>query len=244
MTVEELVERLGEIRNQGFIRTQRRGATGLGYTLEKLLNLSENNISDPDLGEVELKAHRRGGSSLITLFTLDRGVWVKRQREVIQEFGKEDAEHAGRQNLYCTLSTKRFVNDLRLVVEPKQLQVRSRSGEVIASWTFQQFIEAYQRKVKNTVLVSADVRFEEGYEMFHFDTAKLMISWLLRWNVEYFFTNDLVVVDLRLHRRSNGTVRNHGTAFRASFQNLDVLFPLQYQLPLDRIPSLTDSVGN
>ena len=42
----------------GFVKTLRKGPTGIGYTLETLLEIDENNISSPDFGEIELKAQR------------------------------------------------------------------------------------------------------------------------------------------------------------------------------------------
>ena len=42
----------------GFVKTMRRGPTGVGYTLEALLGIGENNISSPDIEDIEVKAHR------------------------------------------------------------------------------------------------------------------------------------------------------------------------------------------
>ncbi|MBF0517873.1 MAG: hypothetical protein HQK97_12330 [Nitrospirae bacterium] len=75
MTFVEIIKRLKSLKEQGFIQSLRRGPTGVGYTLETKLALNETNISLPDIGgRVELKATRRSSSSLITLFTFNRGV--------------------------------------------------------------------------------------------------------------------------------------------------------------------------
>lgn len=73
-TKEELIKLLAEIRSKGWIRlaSKRQGRDGgLGNTLEDLLGIRENNIPLADYGEHELKTHRAGSNSLITLFHLE-----------------------------------------------------------------------------------------------------------------------------------------------------------------------------
>ena len=68
-TKEELVEKLKQIRNQGWIKNARTGnAGGVGNTLEDLLGIEENNLPIPNAAEWELKTRRINTSSLTTLF--------------------------------------------------------------------------------------------------------------------------------------------------------------------------------
>ena len=67
-----LKKELGKIRALGFVKTHRAGNTGIGKTLEDLLNIKENNIPLHDIaGVAELKAYRRDAKSMLTLFTLE-----------------------------------------------------------------------------------------------------------------------------------------------------------------------------
>lgn len=68
-TFDEFVQRLREIRDIGFVETHRAGNTGIGKTLEDLLDIQENNIPGPDVVDTELKSLRRDSSSMLTLFT-------------------------------------------------------------------------------------------------------------------------------------------------------------------------------
>lgn len=43
--------------------------TGIGKTLEDLLDIQENNYQEPGFGEYELKASRSNSNSMLTLFT-------------------------------------------------------------------------------------------------------------------------------------------------------------------------------
>ena len=68
-TKEELVEKLKQIRNQGWIKNARTGnAGGVGNTLEDLLGIEENNLPIPNAAEWELKTRRINTSALTTLF--------------------------------------------------------------------------------------------------------------------------------------------------------------------------------
>ena len=98
MTLDEIVNRLTAIKNSGYIKSTRRGTTGVGDTLEKSLGLEENNISSPDLGEIELKAQRESYMGMTTLFTFNRKAWKMNPLEAIRKYGSEDKD--GRLGLY------------------------------------------------------------------------------------------------------------------------------------------------
>jgi hypothetical protein len=91
MNLQQLQVKLNKLKNRGYVSSLRKGPTGIGYTLEKELNLKENNVAIPDIGgRVELKASRRNASSLITLFTFNRGVWQLHQKTVLEKYGYRD----------------------------------------------------------------------------------------------------------------------------------------------------------
>src|SRR4030042_6279452 len=69
MKLNELIEKLKKIKESGFIITHRADDTGVGKTLEDLLEIKENNLRLPDVGEIELKAKRIGSESMLTLAT-------------------------------------------------------------------------------------------------------------------------------------------------------------------------------
>ena len=57
MELDELKERLTAIKHKGYVTSMRRGNPGIGYTLETLLEVRENNLRSPDFGDMELKVH-------------------------------------------------------------------------------------------------------------------------------------------------------------------------------------------
>ena len=68
-TKEDLIDKLIEVRNIGWIKSRRpNNAGGIGNTLEDLLGISENNLAIANSGEWELKTHRNESGALTTLF--------------------------------------------------------------------------------------------------------------------------------------------------------------------------------
>lgn len=71
-TKDSLIKSLHEIRDRGWIQSQRTGNDGaVGNTLEDLLGITENNLPIPNAAEWELKAQREGTTSLTTLFHME-----------------------------------------------------------------------------------------------------------------------------------------------------------------------------
>ena len=67
-TKTTLIAELKKITARGWIKNRRHGNHGcVGNTLEDLLGIEENNLPIPNAAEWELKTHRIGSASLITL---------------------------------------------------------------------------------------------------------------------------------------------------------------------------------
>src|SRR2546428_430797 len=106
MQLKEIIKKLQALREKGFITAARRGDTAVGYLFEQELGANESNIPIPDVGgRVELKGTRKKSSSLITLFTFNRGVWRIDKKELIRVYGYTDEE--GRDALYSTVSNRK-----------------------------------------------------------------------------------------------------------------------------------------
>ncbi len=71
-TKDQLIEKLKEISNYGWIENTRDGNHGgIGNTLEDLLGIQENNLPIPNAAEWELKSQRINTTSLTTLFHIE-----------------------------------------------------------------------------------------------------------------------------------------------------------------------------
>ncbi len=222
MDIVELKRKLQQIKKNGWVVSRRRGGTGIGYTLELLLGIKENNLKTPDLGTVELKSQRKNISNRITMFTFNRGVWKIHQRQLIERYGYIDS--SGRHALYCTVRTKPNAQGLFLKVEDDKLRLYHVDRTLVAEWNISDLLKAFRKKMPAIVVVIADTRINsEGKEEFYFDEAYFLRDPKIN-NFIHLVKEDIIVVDVRMHLKKNGAVRNHGTAFRIDEKYLYLCF--------------------
>jgi hypothetical protein len=217
MTIEsfnEFVSRLRDISGRGFIETHRAGNTGIGKTLEDLLGIEENNIPGPDAAGVELKSTRRHSNNLTTLFTKEpprsqRNLW---NQQLVRRLGYEDSK--GRQALKVTIGTNSPNNrGFYLSYGNDTVEVTQENYGVCATYPLDLLREVFERKLPELVLVIADVEMREGREHFWYNEA---------YHLEGFDSDDfmhllrdgVITLDLRMHIKENGNIRNRGTAWR------------------------------
>lgn len=60
ITLEDILQKLIDLKAIGYITTHRAGPTGIGKTLEDLLEIQENNIDISNTTFAELKSARKG----------------------------------------------------------------------------------------------------------------------------------------------------------------------------------------
>ncbi|MEO5357793.1 MAG: MvaI/BcnI family restriction endonuclease [Nitrospirae bacterium YQR-1] len=226
MTLVEIISRLKNLKDQGFIPSLRGGSTGIGYTLETRLGLSETNISVPDLGgRVELKATRRNSSSLITLFTFNKGVWQIPQKLVVENYGYID--ETGRKSLYCTVWSKtQNSQGLSIQIDRNnhQLNLVHNSNNIIATWDIYNLISKLISKLGKVLFVTADSRAGESkIEEFHFNEAYLLIEPTAKSFIKA-LEDSTVCIDIRMHLKESNHIRNHGTAIRIKESDIPLLF--------------------
>lgn len=220
MDLNEFVEKFSIIRSSGFIPSKRKGPTGVGHTLEHALGITENNIASPDLGEIELKAHRERTSSLITLFTFNRKAWKMPPLEAIRKYGSLDKD--GRMGLYYTLSSRPNSAGLFVDISPEQLTVRHVSGDIIAIWALENLARRFSQKIPALIFVNAFVEQRDDIEHFHYYRARLLRG-TGQSTLYHQFLAENIVIDLRLHDDIT-RARNHGTGFRVKQSKLPELF--------------------
>ncbi len=232
MQLKELKKRLDSLKNKGFIQTLRKGPTGIGHLLENELGLNETNIAIPDIGgRVELKATRRDVNSLITLFTFNKGVWRVNQKDIINKYGYKDEQ--GRQALYNIVNKKTLnTQGFYLISDPARHLIilkNKNEKENIAEWSTYVIAGKFMTKLDRLLLIFADSKLDNGIEYFHFNEAYLLENPTPEKFLEAFEKNELLI-DLRMHLKDSGGVRNHGTGFRISEKNLMDLYTKKTQL--------------
>lgn len=227
MRLAEIQRRLNQLKEKGFIPSLRRGPTGIGYTLEKELGLRESNVAIPDIGgRVELKTSRRNASSLITLFTFNKGVWQISQKRVIESYGYYDEN--GRRALYATVWQGQE-NSLGLSISLDETNNRVNlthrsSNAPIAVWNVYMLVGKFTSKFARLIFVLADSRIaKNNREEFHFNEAYLLEEPTPESFIKAFRSLE-IGIDIRMHLRPDDSVRNHGTGFRIQEKDMLMLF--------------------
>lgn len=226
MTLNELKNKLLEIKKMGFVKTHRIGDTGIGKTLEDLLKIKENNIPLPDIRDVaELKAYRKDAKSKMTLFTLEplpKG--GNRDKTLLDGFGYSKRDNQRSKELHSTLSCKKYnAQNLKLSVGKDKIKVKGKKRRLNIYWDMQSLQNKFEAKLPALIYVLADRKVVGSNEFFHFNEAYLLDD----FDFEIFkkrVRNDDIVVDFRMYYRPNGSVRNHGTGFRVKINKLDDCF--------------------
>ncbi len=227
MRVPELRKRLNELSDSGFVPSKRKGPTGVGYTLEACLGISENNLPIPDIGgRTEIKATRSSANNLITLFTFNKLAWQLSQAEAIQKWGTY-AEDKQRFNLYSTVSASvPNPQGLQIILSDSSEQVSvidTETKEILASWDLFHIVGKFMTKFERLLFVHANTRRNAGEEEFHFNYAQLL-SEPSSTTFRDCFLSGKALIDIRMHLKPSGTVRNHGTGFRVREHDLPSLF--------------------
>jgi len=220
MTLEEFKTKFKSLKERGFVPTTRKGPTGIGHTFETALELDENNFALPDIDNIEIKAHRDGVNSMITLFTFNNKAWVMPPLDAIKKYGSYDQN--GRLGMYYTMSLTPNSVGLFLTVDKEKITVQHTSGEIIATWRLDNLAERFLQKIPALLFVSALTEERDGKEYFHFYRAQLMKGTTPELLSDLFKTGD-ILVDLRLHDKGT-SARNHGTGFRTFESKLPRLF--------------------
>ena len=232
MNLKELESKLSEIKNMGFVESLRKGSTGIGFTFETLFGVNENNIPIPDIGgRVEIKTIRKDSKSLITLFTFNRGVWSIKQSELVRKFGYIDKK--GRIALKNTVYYGKAVSQgLFLEIdESKNIihLVDENTKEIVATWDIYVIVGIFMTKMSRLLIVMADRKKEHGKEYFHYNEAYLLTDPSPRKFISA-IKKSLIGIDIRMHLKESGAVRNRGTAFRIKEKDLLELYENQRRL--------------
>jgi uncharacterized protein YjhX (UPF0386 family) len=216
MTLKEIERRLCALKAMGYIPTIRKSSTGVGHTFEQKMGLSETNIPIPDLGgRTEIKTTRKDSTSLITLFCFNRGVWHVSQRDLIERYGYIDG--SGRKALKNTVYAGRHISQgLSLLIDDvnNKVSLIDNNRTLLATWDVFVMVGKLMSKLSRVLFVIADRRYNaDGEEEFFYNEAYILTDPVPR-NFISAFKAGKVGIDLRMHLKEKGTVRNRGTAFR------------------------------
>lgn len=154
-TLDDFICEYTKIKEMGWIRTHRSGPTGIGKTLEDLLEISENNLHEPDFGEYELKSCRLNSNSMLTMFTQTPQP-ARANTYLRQKYGyASNAYDNDEKVLHSTLTASRFVpisntgHSLRIVCDLERIFIASEMGVENVFWDRIALKKSFEKKYTN-----------------------------------------------------------------------------------------------
>lgn len=226
--VTEFLRLFDPISEKGFVPTMRKGSTGVGYTLETLLEIEENNSPGGDFMGMEIKTFRDADIGLddaekMNLF-LKEPKWIDglKSAERVARYGYVDEN--GRTALYSTVTIEQNSHGFSFQIQNDRSRVwLNYDSQHVAFWTREILEKRLTEKHSETVFVSARSRGSGRKERFHY----YGVTWCREASVDAFMdmiSEGDVMLELRMHLKESGSTRNHGSAFRIKQNRIRDLF--------------------
>ena len=173
----ELLDRLKEISKKGFIRTLKKGDTGVGYTLESLLGIKANSLQIPDYKGIELKSLRKR-STKGTLFSKVPD-WslsnIKSAKELVQKRGKKNLEFGNLITLNHTINSIRANSyNLKLDLDGDyvhQVFIENNTKYKDVCWSLSALNNQLKKKHKETFWVDVETKGSGANEEFYYNSV-------------------------------------------------------------------------
>lgn len=256
MIARELLNKILQIHNQGFLPSITPGDPGVGDTLENALGISRNNIAAPDYKGIELKATRltRGGArrstTRVNLFSKvpeggmtyaeivrTYGKWVFNEKKRERRLSLENTTYCSKPNSHGLILDVDSNNDLLHLCHMDDAAVRR-----VSFWHLTSLRQQLLIKHHETFWVYAESVNRNGIEWFRYDKVvhtKNPNDSLFGALIE----SDKIMVDLVAHiSESNPTkCRDHGMLFKMWPADLPLLFGEPEEYDLTTIASLGSS---
>lgn len=216
ITVQKLVAKLQTIKDGGFVKTHRPNDTGVGKTLEDLLEIPENNLQIPDVGTVELKSKRVDSNSMLTIAT--KAPQPKGANKALFDKAKYPDRY-GNFVLHSTVyGSKPNPQSLQILVLKERLTADNKY-KVDVYWPLTVLDDVLTSKSGKIVLVFAQTKGKPKTteESFNYTEAYLLEGLSIK-KLEQAVKTDKLKIDFRMGTyrsgKNKGKPHDHGTAFR------------------------------
>ena len=241
-SVKEFRRRFLAVREMGWVRSHRSNNTGIGKTLEDLMEIDENNVEGPDLGDVEIKSQRAFASSKITLFT-KKPTGPDGANTVLRDnYGKQNPTHPDHKQIHASMFNywNRTFNRWGMRLQPNDTEERiyleikdleTDQMEKFRCWyDYDVLRKVIAKKLNILAFVSADTKKDEqGTESFRYTECKLFYGGTFERFIEL-MNDGKIQYDIRIGshktpgRKSYGKVHDHGSGFRIARGHMQDLF--------------------
>jgi len=187
--LKNLKKEFDKIKLLGYVKSTRKGYTGIGKTFEDLIGKKEDNLNKPDYQGIEIKTKRAYSKSYTTLFNItplgNSNYEIKRLRNT---YGYPEFTSSKIKILNCsvqancsTFVAQRYLFKLYIDYEDERIYliICNQSFGLIEKkvyWPFALIKERLERKLQYMALIKAwpnNINGEEYYKYYDIDFYKL-----------------------------------------------------------------------
>jgi len=217
----ELYDRLRSVLERGWVRLPDypgfRGTGGPGLVLEDMLGLKNANSDTPDAGKWEIKFHSR--NALLTMFHLEAQP-KDHMHIMVRTFGWLD--NKGRTSFRHTIRG-RSSRGFYVANESNRITVRhpDEADVIWPYWSHDDLVNAFAQKMRRLIVVKGRKRKQPDevcYERadLYWDPRTLLLPNLIEQGV--------IAIDFDARTNNGRGLRNHGTKFRISMDDIGKLY--------------------
>lgn len=235
-----LLKDFNRIKNMGWVKSMRKGSTGIGYTFETLLNKEENSLEIPDYGLIEIKTKNILSKQAIKLFCATPDGDELFSTKIIRE--KFSYPHKNNNNLLVfngsVSSTSfssignRYLFKLKVDYSNKKiiLIVIDFNCNLICnniSWSFDMLKQKLERKLMYLALIEAERKFEHNNVYYNYKNINF---YQLKGFETFINLIDCGIVKINFgigtikNGNKKGQVHDHGIKFEINEKDLTKLY--------------------
>lgn len=170
---EELTKKFIKIKSLGWVKSVRKGPTGIGITFETLLGKEEESFSIPDFYGIELKTKRYSTREPFCLFSAEPdGEKIFESERIRSTYGYPSKKNPQfiifnasiRAKRYTKIENNIFTLQIDRTNKTLYLIVLNNTGEIIDKktyWSFKLLEEFLERKLKYLAIIKAYSKYVE-----------------------------------------------------------------------------------
>lgn len=235
-SIIDLNKEFQRIKSMGLIESKRKGATGIGYTFECLLNKQEESFDIPDYKGIEIKTKYIYSRGKIHLFcAAPDGDYLFENKRLVEKYGYPDKKYSNRHAFNGTINAKNYTQigthflfkldvnrkeeKIRLLVATKEYQIIDKE----ISWSFDLIKSRLNRKLQYLAIINAYKRIINKKEYFHY--CKIDFYHLKDFDTFINLLEDGTVkisfcIGIDKYGIKKGKIHDHGTSFE--IQEFDI----------------------
>lgn len=234
-----LMEKFKAIKGKGWIKTIRKGPTGIGKTFESLLGKQEDCFSIPDYFDIEIKTKRYSTNEPFCLFSAEPdGEELFESERIRTTYGypsKKNPQFAVfnasiRATRYTQIANNIFTLKIDRQNNKLYLIVFNFQGDLIDDktwWSFELLEQFLNRKLRYLAIIKAYNKYIQGEEYFKYEKLNTYKKVIFKRFIDLLEQGKIIVnfkIGVFLGTYRYGQPHNHGTGFNIYEKDIQYLY--------------------